>query len=148
MKTLITLLILSASLVSAEEMKSEEMKLPAFEKSLSTELFFNKEEISVGLTYGFATNKNLDELKPLLLKFLGEGWTMEIAPEKKAVAGKEGKTAVRVARLLHKDMTEHEVAVVLGKMPADSVEKFKKYTYMLSIVTGNKAKIEKQKSTR
>ncbi|MDB4669792.1 hypothetical protein OAF33_01985 [bacterium] len=145
MKILFTILLLSSSILSAEE-----VKLPAFEKSLGSELFFNKGEISVGHTYGFATDKKLDALKPMLLKFLGKGWRMEIAPEEalKNMPSEDGMQFVGLARLLHKDMTEHEVGITLVKMPPASDKALKKYSYMLSITTANKAKIEKQKSTK
>ena len=111
--------------------------LPRFEEMLPSEHFFNKGPLPVGHTYGFATNRTLEELEKLLLKSLGEGWKLEVAPAevvKKMNEGSEVRMEA-VAELVHKDFENYSIGVTLAPMPETQKEDFKRYSKMLSIVT-------------
>lgn len=126
--------ILLPSLLMADESAKP---LPKFEKMLPSEHFFNKEPISVGHTYGFATNKNLKEIRKLLLKSLGEGWEFKvIPPEELAEMSKNGGIHFEgVGNLVHEDYARYSIGVTLIGMPETQKKELKDYQKMLSIVT-------------
>jgi len=144
-KPILASLLLCSSLVTEEN-----FAVPNFEKALPSEHFFNNEAIQVGRTYGFATNKTLEQLKPLLLKFLGEGWEIQIAPAEfvKNMRSEDNMTFVGLAKLSHPKLKSHEIAVTLIKMPADADEKMKKFAHMLSIVTCDLERVKKIETAR
>ena len=111
--------------------------LPRFEEMLPSERFFNKGPLPVGHTYGFATNKTLKELEKLLLKSLGEGWKLEVAPVEVVKQMNQGSEIQMeaVARLVHKDFEKYSIGVTLAPMPESQKEEFKSYLKVLSIVT-------------
>lgn len=131
--TLVSVILLPSLSIADEEAKP----LPKFEKLLPSEHFFNKEPISVGHTYGFATNKTLKEIKELLLKELGEGWSFETMPaEELAEMSKNGGMKFEgVGNLAHDDYARYSIGVTLVAMPKTQEKALKDYKKMLSIVT-------------
>ena len=133
---MLTLLSLAfcQSLLFAEEIPKP---LPKFEEALPSEKFFNKQPLPVGHTYGFATNKTLKELKPLLLSNLGEGWDLKIAPpdELAKMNKRQDFKMENAGQLVHEDFPNHSIGVTLIKMPKNDREETKGYSKILSIVT-------------
>ena len=133
-----------------EEKKAKVVKLPAFEKILKSEKCFNKQALPVGHTYGYYTNKSLEELKPLILKDLGEGWSMKISMknEVKKFSEGTGMKFVGVGELKHDDFSGYSIGVTLIDISEIKTKNKIEYRRMLSIVTVDLAKaaaIEKEK---
>ena len=136
------LLAFSQTPATAED---QQKPLPKFEEVLPSEKLFNNEPLAFGHTYGFATNKTLKEVGPILLKNLGEGWKLEITPAEKLKETNKGAVVKLegMGRLIHKDFQNFSIGVTLVKMPNTDKKEVEGFSWVLSIVVVDLAKAAK-----
>jgi len=118
---------------------STPIALPNFETQLQTEKFVIKELIKDETYYGFATNKSFDELQKLLIESLGDGWKIQVAPDRiiKMLSKERNLQLKGFGRLLHKDYEDFTITVTLTPMPKKFKTDENNHINFLSIVTVN-----------
>ena len=138
--------------LSAENAKKaqKKMKLPDFLKVLNDEKLITKTPSETGITYIFASNRSLAELKPVLLKALGDGWSMEAIPERILQNIKrEDPSLLNISRLTHANQTRYSLVAKLLTIPKKEKEAYAgfKHRVQIAVVDLKKAKLQEKDFT-